>query len=104
MRFTAHIERIVPAMKQHMSLLGFKVRDAVTGFTGVVTSISFELYGCVQALVNPGLEKEGKCGEQYWFDLKRLQPIGKKPVMQVPEFNAVPGGEKLPQFQSKPSK
>ena len=39
-------------MQNHFELLGYKVKDSVTGFTGVVTSISFELYGCVQALVH----------------------------------------------------
>jgi hypothetical protein len=34
-----------------LKLLGTKVRDVVTGFVGIVTSVSFDLYGCVQAVV-----------------------------------------------------
>ena len=34
----------------HLELLGQKVEDKVTGFRGVVTTISFDLYGCIQAV------------------------------------------------------
>jgi len=47
-------------VKKHLSLLGLKVKDKVTGYTGVVASIGFDLYGCVQAIVNPGMDKDGK--------------------------------------------
>jgi hypothetical protein len=52
-------------VKQQLLLLGYRVRDKVTGMTGVVSSISFDLYGCVQAIVNRGLDKDGKA-----FNLK----------------------------------
>ena len=32
-------------MHEDMKLLGFKVQDVVTGFTGIVSSVSFDLYG-----------------------------------------------------------
>src|SRR5256885_6644880 len=62
------------ATLKHLELLGYQVRDVVSGFTGVVTSISFDLYGCVQGLVTPPvIEKEGKkSGDSGWFDTKRL--------------------------------
>ncbi len=87
--------------KNHLALLGFKVRDAVTGFTGVVSSISFDLYGCVQAIVTP-TQKDGKCEDSKWFDTKRLKPISSKPVMEVPTFDVVPGPEAKPAFASHP--
>jgi len=89
-------------MKKHLSLLGFTVRDRVTGITGVVTAISFELYGCIQALVNPGAREE-KPQDSFWFDAKRLVVIGDNPVMEVPDFEDVPGGQALPQYQENPS-
>lgn len=97
-------------MQEHMKLLGFKVRDVVTGFAGVVTSISFDLYGCVQAIVTPDFDK--KKGEQtpgHWFDVKRLQSLGKAPVMPVPAFATEPpeniaGGQTLPPFASPPQR
>jgi len=86
---------------QHLTLLGFKVEDKVTGFTGVVTSISFDLYGCIQGLVTP-LFADGKQPDSRWLDLTRLEADSSAPVMKVPDFATVPGGENLPQFQSQP--
>ena len=43
----------------HMKLLGHKVEDKVTGFKGVVSSLSFDLYGCVQAVVTPAASEDG---------------------------------------------
>ena len=88
-------------MKEGMQLLGLKVREVVTGFSGVVTSVSFDLYGCVQALVSPGV-KDGKLGDQVWFDVKRLMVSDLEPVMAVPDFAEVPGGQALSQYQSQP--
>jgi len=73
-------------VQEYLDLLGFEVQDAVTRFKGVVTSIAFDLPGCVQASVNQAISKEGKLGETYWFDVNRLTKISKKPVMKRPEF------------------
>jgi|SRR6185369_17542753 len=81
-------------VKGHLDLLGFKVKDRVTGFTGVVTSISFDLYGCIQAIVHPGLDKDGKPLEQNWFDVNRLQLAGER-VMPLPNFDFGPIAEGL---------
>lgn len=97
-------------MKQHLALLGHRVRDAVTGFEGVVESISFDLYGCVQAIVRPEQDKKKPGGEMqssHWFDTKRLTVKSKTPVMAVPTFEpaaAVPGGIEKPPYPSKPAK
>lgn len=81
-------------IKKHLSLLGLQVKDRVTGFKGIVTSVSFDLYGCVQAIVNPGgLGKDGKLAEQAWFDIARLKVIDDKPVMEVPDFEYGPVAE-----------
>ena len=90
-------------MKEHFKLMGLKVRDAVTGFEGVVTSISFDLYGCVQAVVTPEVNKDQKREDSQWFDVKRLSAAkGAKPVMPLPDFLVVPGGQQLPSYPSKP--
>ncbi len=73
-------------IRSHLSLLGHRVRDSVTRAEGIVTSISFDLFGCVQAIVNPGLDKDGKQKDSHWFDVNRLEVISKKPVMPVPDF------------------
>jgi len=73
-------------VQKHMKLLGMKVTDKVTGFAGVVTSISFDLYGCIQAIVTPEAGKEGKQEESRWYDVQRLNVIGTRPVMDVPNY------------------
>ena len=69
----------------HLGMLGKNARDKVTGFSGVVVSVAFDLYGCVTALIHPGLDKDGGMREQQWFDVSRLIP-GAFSVMQPPDF------------------
>lgn len=72
-------------VQEHLKLLGMPCKDKVTGLTGIITSISFDLYGCIQAVVNPGLDEKGKQKGQSWFDVTRLEVTG-KPVMEPPNF------------------
>ena len=78
---------------KHLALLGLRATDAVTGFTGVVTSICFDLYGCIQAAINPGLGADGKPMDSHWYDVNRLTVNDPKPVMQLPDFVAGPQSE-----------
>jgi hypothetical protein len=73
-------------IKKHLYLLGYEVKDKVTGFTGVAESISFDLYGCIQAAIRPPMDKDGKIPDGRWFDVSRLVVKSKKPVMDVPNF------------------
>lgn len=75
-------------MKEYLSLLGTVQCDRVTGFKGTVGSISFDAYGCVQALLTPAISKDKKLGDSAWFDVKRLAQCGKR-VMPVPSFAGV---------------
>jgi len=70
----------------HFYLLGLTVKDAVTGYSGVVSSLSFDLYGCIQASVVPPMDKDGKIEFGQWFDVTRLIVTNKKPVMDLPDF------------------
>lgn len=65
----------------HLASLGLKVKDKVTGQKGVVTSISYDLYGCIQAVVTD-TKGEGK-----WLDVTRLIFKSTTPVMDVPNFS-----------------
>jgi len=56
-----------------MIKLGSKVKDKITGFTGIVTGYVRYLSGCNQALVVPPLDKDGKLQEANWFDEQRLE-------------------------------
>ena len=81
-------------IQKHLSLLGLKMQDRVTGASGVVTTIAFDLFGCVQAILDMGLEeKTGKRKESYWFDVKRLEALDKRPVMELPDFVQGPQAE-----------
>jgi hypothetical protein len=74
----------------HIDLLGKTAKDRVTGFTGVVVTVSFDLFGCVQAILQPPVEKDGKRPDGCWFDVNRLEVKGKGRVMPVPEWGATP--------------
>ena len=75
-------------IEKHINLLGMRVEDRVTGFTGVVTSVGFDLYGCIQAVINPGVDKEGKLQDQTWFDVSRLALMGDNPVIDRPNYES----------------
>ena len=74
-------------VKKHLELLGHKVEDKVTGMKGVVDSISFDLYGCIQAALNPGIDKDGVQMESRWYDVARLQQTSTEPVMDKPDYD-----------------
>jgi len=96
-------------VKKHLDLLGHPVEDRVTGFKGVVVSIAFDLFGCVQAVVNPGVDKDEKTRESSWFDIARLK-VTEKPVMERPNFEftstpqAIAEGKKGPAEKPRMSK
>jgi len=74
-------------IKKHLDLLGHKVQDKVSDFNGIVISMSFDLYGCIQADVRPTeLDKDGKMRIGSWLDVNRLEVLSKKPIMNPPNF------------------
>jgi hypothetical protein len=85
-------------LNDHLKMLGLKVKDKVTGFSGVVTGVSFDLYGCIQAIVNPGMGKDGKLQEQVWLDVERLEILSPIPVMNPPTFEWVHGPAEKPKM------
>lgn len=76
-----------------MANLGDEVRCKVTGFKGIVTSTSQCLTGCDRAGVRAPMTKEGKMGEEYWFDIPCLEVLkkGKVKLDNVQQKNK-PGG------------
>jgi len=89
---------------EFINLLGKHVRDKVTNFSGVVTSVSFDLYGCIQAVVTPPMDAEGKKPDSCWFDVTRLAVTHWEPVMPVPDFTTGPIAQGLKGPAEKPSK
>lgn len=67
-----------------LGLLGLRVRDKVTGWTGVVSCVSFDLYGCIQAVVSPPVDDKGAIQDGRWFDVSRLIVLDVTPVMEIP--------------------
>ena len=81
------IENVEPNLAQkHLNYLGYRVVDRVTGFSGVVSSVCFDLYGCIQVAVNPPVNVDGKVQDSHWFDIRRLNIISEEPVMEQPNF------------------
>lgn len=68
-----------------LELLGLTVRDKVTGMTGVCSSISYDLYGCIQAVVSPEFNAaKNELPSGVWLDVSRLEVVDATPVMNVP--------------------
>ena len=72
---------------KNINLLGLKATDKITGFSGVIDSISFDLYGCIQAVVKPPLSKDGQISSGNWFDISRLEIDYRERVIEVPNFS-----------------
>ena len=90
-------------IKSHLSILGKPVKDKVTGMKGIVSSVSFDLYGCIQVIVNPGLGKDGKPQDQLWFDIGRMEILSQTPVMKQPDYDFGPISEGKKGAAEKPS-
>lgn len=69
----------------HFQLLGCFVKDRVTGVTGVVTSLCYDLYGCIQVVVQP-MANGGTTPDSRWYDVTRIEVVDDTPVMQLPDF------------------
>lgn len=82
-------------IEKSLELLGMPATDKVSRIKGVVTSVCFDLYGCVQALLSCGVAPDGKLGESYWLDVSRLTVDGHR-VMQMPHFEIAKGPQDKP--------
>lgn len=80
-------------VQKHLSILGLPVKDRVTGFSGIVENVGFDLYGCIQCIVKPPINEKGEVVDGRWFDISRLEIRNKKPVMKPPNFEYGPVAE-----------
>lgn len=55
--------------------MGQKVKDKITGFTGVVTARCQYISGCNQSLVQPPVKDDGTFVDSKWFDEDRLEAL-----------------------------
>ena len=72
--------------EKHINLLGLKGTDKITGYKGVVDSVCFDLYGCIQVSLKPPMTKEGEVPAGCWFDVTRVKIESKKRVVDMPNF------------------
>jgi hypothetical protein len=66
-----------------MVKLGHTVRDAITGFQGVVTARCEYINGCVQFCVTPRVAEDGKMPTGEWIDHQRLEVTGGAEVLTI---------------------
>ena len=61
-------------MQQFIDLLGYRAKDKITGFTGVISSVCFDLYGCIQVCLTQPVDDKGQIPERAnsWFDTNRV--------------------------------
>jgi len=65
-----------PAGEPEMIQLGDRVKDIITGYTGIVTGRGDFLYGCVRFIVaDEKLDDKGKVHEGHWFDEGQLKIV-----------------------------
>jgi hypothetical protein len=65
--------------------LGSKVKDKISGFTGIATSKTVFMNGCVRVQIDPDkLNKDGDLIEGAVFDEVQLEVI-KTPIMKIPK-------------------
>jgi hypothetical protein len=55
-----------------MVQLGDKVKDKISGFTGIAVARTDWLYGCIRITIQPEVSKEGKYVENQTFDEPQL--------------------------------
>ena len=70
--------------------LGMKVRDKITGYTGVVVGITKWLHGCERCVVQSQEMDAGKPVDPQTFDLPQLEAIERI----APEPTRSPGGNR----------
>lgn len=74
-------------MNKHIDLLGKKGRDRITGTEGVITSVCFDLFGCIQVNLTPMSENTDAV---YWRDVARVDVTDEDRVMPLPDFEPTP--------------
>jgi hypothetical protein len=63
-------------------VLGNKVKDKVTGFTGIAICKCLYLNGCIQFHVSPKVDRKGDLRCDEWFDEQQLVYVAKGLVVE----------------------
>lgn len=86
--------------------LGDKVKDSISGFSGIVTGRFLYLNGCVRINVDPDhLDKDGKSLDGHVFDENQLELMQAKVHEPFAAASAGPGGPRPdPAMRSVPQR
>ena len=71
-------------IKKHFSMLGYNAMDKVTKVEGIITSISFDLFGCIQVVLTPPHDSQVT---PRWYDIRRIKILDNERVMDCPNFD-----------------
>jgi hypothetical protein len=71
---SAEIQREIMTSKDVR--MGIEVKDRVTGLRGIITGKTEYINGCVQWLVKPPVDKDGKLVDGCWIDTIQLEVVG----------------------------
>lgn len=74
-----------------MVKIGIKVKDKITGFSGIVTGLVQYITGCNQALVAPTCE-DNNFKQSQWIDEQRLEVVEGEPL--ILDNGVAPGFDK----------
>lgn len=72
--------------EKHINLLGYRAKDKITGYWGVIESVYFDLYGCIQVSLRPRMNEKGEVSNGYWFDVTRVEILPQERVVSMPNF------------------
>lgn len=80
-----------------MIKLGSRVKDMVSGFTGIATARTEYINGCARVVVDPeNLDKDGKLIEGRYFDEPQLEVLEEGAVKIGVQDPGGPHGHDLP--------
>lgn len=72
--------------------LGERLKDTVSGFTGIATSKVTFLNGCVRYALEPPVGKDGKTIDGQYFDSQQLEKVDSGLLKQVTKKRTNTGG------------
>ena len=80
-------------------MLGKKVRDTVTGVTGIAIAKIEYMNGCVQYNIQPKVVKDGVAAEARWVDVGQLELVKvRKAASAKPGDTGGPPPKTVPHF------
>lgn len=81
-------------------VLGSKVKDKVSGYSGIAIARHEFLNGCVRYSVQDKINKDGKLPEEKWFDEGQLEVVGKGVAIE-PKKTGGPVNQNPPNFNGR---